>query len=138
MISVKKHGSYEVFSRGSEEPWAIWRDGRPYRQVWTWKEVDEILREDPAKSPQVAAKGAETPAYRVAYLVPNPRRGQQGQETMLRLWYAGGNVLQTMADALADLRTARRRGYTAWITDTTGRHVPVKGAMRPYPDPYSV
>jgi hypothetical protein len=48
MIAVKKQGSYEVFSRGVEEPWAIWRDGRPYRQVWTWAEVEAILRGDEA------------------------------------------------------------------------------------------
>lgn len=45
MILVKKQGPYEVFSRGVEEPWLIWRDGRAYRQVWTWKEVEEILHE---------------------------------------------------------------------------------------------
>lgn len=45
MILVKRQGPYEVFSRGVEEPWLIWRDGRAYRQVWTWREVDEILRE---------------------------------------------------------------------------------------------
>jgi len=45
MILVKKQGPFEVFSRGVEEPWTVWRDGQPYRQVWTWKEVDEILRE---------------------------------------------------------------------------------------------
>ncbi len=46
MISVKKQGPYEVFSRGVEEPWSIWRDGRPYRQVWTWEEVERILHGD--------------------------------------------------------------------------------------------
>lgn len=45
MISVKKQGRYEVFSRGAEEPWSIWRDGRPHRQVWTWVEVEEVLRD---------------------------------------------------------------------------------------------
>lgn len=44
MISVKKQGPYEVFSRGVEEPWSIWRDGKPYRQVWTWEEVEAVLR----------------------------------------------------------------------------------------------
>ena len=43
MISVKKQGPYEVFSRGVEEPWVIWRDGRFYQQVWTWAEVESIL-----------------------------------------------------------------------------------------------
>lgn len=51
MISVKKQGPYEVFSRGVEEPWAIWRDGHPFREVWTWEEVEKILRSDtPTKS----------------------------------------------------------------------------------------
>lgn len=49
MISVKKQGPYEVFSRGDEEPWAIWRDDRPYRQVWTWAEVEKILRGEASK-----------------------------------------------------------------------------------------
>jgi hypothetical protein len=46
MISVKRQGPYEVFSRGAEEPWSIWRDGRPYRQVWTWRQVEQVLRGD--------------------------------------------------------------------------------------------
>lgn len=49
MISVKKQGRYEVFSRGVEEPWSIWRDGKPHRQVWTWPEVDEVLRDEAPK-----------------------------------------------------------------------------------------
>jgi hypothetical protein len=43
MFLVKKQGAFEVFSRGVEEPWAIWRDGKLYKQVWTWAEVDKIL-----------------------------------------------------------------------------------------------
>lgn len=78
---------------------------------------------------QKTAGGA---AYRVAYLVPNPRRGAHGEETMLRLWFAG-DELRPMARAMADLRAARRRGYTAWITDEAGAHVPVQGATRPPP-----
>lgn len=46
MISVKKQGPFEVFSRGVEEPWAIWRDGRFFKQAWTWNEVESILRDD--------------------------------------------------------------------------------------------
>jgi len=46
VVLVKKQGPFEVFSRGVEEPWAIWRDGVPFRQVWTWDEVEVILRGD--------------------------------------------------------------------------------------------
>jgi hypothetical protein len=57
MIAVKKQGPYEVFSRGVEEPWAIWRDGQPYRQVWTWAEVERILHEDrPTALPRAIAR----------------------------------------------------------------------------------
>lgn len=80
-------------------------------------------------------EGAE---YRVAYLVPNPRRGEPDQETMLRLWYTGENTLVTMPEALAYLNAAKRRGYTAWVTDIGGQHVPVRGAARPYPGRYSI
>lgn len=75
--------------------------------------------------------------YRVAYLVPNPRRGQLGQGTMLVLLYAGRDVPRTMGEALRDLRAARRRGFTAWVIDSLGNHVPVPGAMRPYSGSYS-
>ena len=50
MISVKKQGPYEVFSRGVEEPWLIWRDGKLYRQVWTWEEVEKVLRDEAPKA----------------------------------------------------------------------------------------
>lgn len=43
MILVKKQGPFEVFSRGVEEPWQVLRDGAPFRQVWTWREVEAIL-----------------------------------------------------------------------------------------------
>jgi hypothetical protein len=43
MISVKKQGPFEVFSRGVEEPWVIWRDGSFFKQAWTWDEVEKIL-----------------------------------------------------------------------------------------------
>lgn len=142
MISVKKQGPYEVFSRGVEEPWAIWRDGRPYQEAWTWNEVDVILRDKrrhSASTHPAHATIAAPAAYRVAVLVPNPRRGEPGQETMLRQWLgnAGADALQTMRQAMATLRVAKRRGYTAWVVDAAGRHVPVKGAMRPYPGTYS-
>lgn len=94
------------------------------------------IRDSATDSPAAPAGPGPT-GYRVAYLVPNPRRQEEGQETMLRLWYAGEDVLQTMTQAMADLRKARSRGYTAWITDSTGRHVPVAGAARPYPGSYS-
>jgi hypothetical protein len=94
-------------------------------------EIDDALRR------RVSHSTMKPTGYQVAYLVPNPRRGEPGQETMLQLWYAGKDVVQTMAEAMADLRAAKRRGYTAWIVDTAGRHVPVKGAARPYPGPYS-
>jgi len=75
--------------------------------------------------------------FRVAYLVPNPRRGQPGQEAMLRLWWADEGAPRSMTEALAELRQARARGYTAWVADAAGAHVPVKGAVRPYPGSYS-
>lgn len=75
--------------------------------------------------------------YRVAYLVPNPRRGQPGEETMLRLWWADNGAPRSMVQAMADLRQARARGLTAWVADASGQHVPVVGASRP-PGPHSV
>lgn len=100
----------------------------------TRREIEDDVRRirDP-----VVGKGPGSSGYRVAYLVPNPRRAEPGQETMLRLWYAGEGVLQTMIEATADLRAAKRRGYTAWIADAAGQHVPVEGARRPYPGSYS-
>jgi hypothetical protein len=44
MVPVKKQGPFEVFSRGVEEPWAVYKDGVPFKQVWTWQEVEAILR----------------------------------------------------------------------------------------------
>jgi len=55
MISAKKQGPFEVFSRGVEEPWSIWRDGKPFQQVWTWVEVEKILSEKTA-APKKARK----------------------------------------------------------------------------------
>ena len=75
--------------------------------------------------------------YRVAYLVPNPHRGEPGQEAMLQLWYTGRDVLQALPEAIKNLHVAKRHGYTAWVTDSAGHHVPVKGAARPYPGSYS-
>ena len=43
MVSIKKQGRFEVFSQGVEEPWAIYKDGVPLKQVWTWQEVEKIL-----------------------------------------------------------------------------------------------
>jgi hypothetical protein len=104
--------------------------------VAKWKDAPPPPRS--TRSHAVMKETAEPAGYRVAYLVPNPHRREPGQEPMLQLWYAGENVLQTMAEALADLRAAKRRGYTAWIVDEAGRHVPVKGAARPHPRSYSV
>jgi hypothetical protein len=58
MISVKKQGPFEVFSRGVEEPWAIWRDGSFHKQAWTWAEVEAILRGE-TKSPNPVAKATD-------------------------------------------------------------------------------
>lgn len=80
--------------------------------------------------------GRSSASYRVAYLVPNPRRGQPGQETMLMLWWT--EQPEPLDDALANLSIAKRRGITAWVADAHGRHVPVRGATRPYPGRYSV
>jgi hypothetical protein len=60
MISVKKQGPYEVFSRGVEEPWAIYYNDDPYREVWTWDEVEKILREAPVPSKKRARYFSET------------------------------------------------------------------------------
>ena len=43
MVSVKKQGRFEVFSHGVEEPWAVYKDGAPFKQVWTWQEVETLL-----------------------------------------------------------------------------------------------
>lgn len=96
----------------------------------TPREIEEDVRRirasasGPTEAPQLTG-------YRVAYLVPNPRRGQPGEETMLRLWWTGEGVIRTMTEAMTYLSAAKRRGLTAWITDEAGHHVPVKGALRP-------
>lgn len=60
MASVKKQGRFEVFSRGVEDPWAVYRDGKPFKQVWTWEAVDRILgSEEAAPSKPVGLKAAE-------------------------------------------------------------------------------
>ena len=56
MISVKKQGHFEVFSRGVEEPWSIWRDGKFYKQAWTWTEVEAILRDETKHAPKRKAR----------------------------------------------------------------------------------
>ena len=85
---------------------------------------------------EILAALASPEEYRVAYLAPNPRRGEPGQETMLRLWYAGEAAPLTLTEAMAHLRRAKARGLTAWIADAAGRHVAVRGAARD-PRPYS-
>ena len=55
MVSVKKHGSFEVFSRGVEEPWAVYKDSTPFKQVWTWPEVEKILGSGEAAAPSTPA-----------------------------------------------------------------------------------
>ena len=51
---MKKQGRFEVFSRGVEEPWAIYRDGVPFKQVWTWQEVETILGGEESARPNPA------------------------------------------------------------------------------------
>ena len=51
MISVKKQGRFEVFSRGVEEPWTVYKDGVPLKQVWTWQEVETLLGGEEAAQP---------------------------------------------------------------------------------------
>lgn len=58
MIPVKKQGPFEVFSRGVEEPWSIWRDGVPLREVWTWNEVEAILGGETASPAKAVTKKA--------------------------------------------------------------------------------
>lgn len=97
------------------------------------KQLDREIKEALAQPSQ---NHENADGYRVAFLVPNPRRGEPGQETMLRLWY-GDTEPQPMPQAMANFEQAKRQGYTAWVTDSAGLHVPVRGAMRPYPGHYS-
>ena len=61
MVSVKKQGRFEVFSQGVEEPWTIYKDGVPLKQVWTWQEVETILggEESAQPSPARSLKASE-------------------------------------------------------------------------------
>jgi len=62
MVSAKKQGPFEVFSHGVEEPWSIWRDGRPFKQVWTWVEVEKILSGDDEPKKATPKKARKTKA----------------------------------------------------------------------------
>ena len=64
MISVKKQGPFEVFSRGVEEPWSIWRGGVPLREVWTWNEVEAILGGETKSPAKPVAKKKKQPQER--------------------------------------------------------------------------
>lgn len=53
MVSVKKQGRFEVFSQGVEEPWSVYKDSAPFKQVWTWPEVEKILGSGEAAAPSI-------------------------------------------------------------------------------------
>lgn len=113
MIPVKQQGPYEVFSHGVEEPWAIWRDGRPYRQVWTWNEVEKILRGEAQKPAKIthAAKDLSVPwadlnvlAQAASYgdvsvtdLAPSPRTVARVSKTLIKRTRAAQARLRSLA-----------------------------------------
>ena len=93
MISVKKQGPFEVFSRGVEEPWAIWRDGRFFKQAWTWAEVEAILPDEAQKQTCTGCGG------RGAVPVPTEEPGRFGRATHLSCALCGGEGTTTKRPA---------------------------------------
>lgn len=91
MISVKKQGPYEVFSRGVEEPWSIWRDGQPYRQVWSWEEVEKIL----GTAKKVRAHATKKPTSERTY--PMAPRDEWYSDANYE--YTGGKLVMMTPDA---------------------------------------
>ena len=80
MISVKKQGPFEVFSRGVEEPWSIWRDGKPFKQVWTWPEVAAIVGEGPPTTKHATKKVRESKqAVRFTRIASGAYRSEDGR-----------------------------------------------------------
>ena len=98
MVSVKKQGHFEVFSRGVEEPWAVYKDGVPFKQVWTWQEIETIL-------------GEETSA------LPNPVGSLKARDIRAALKARGYQVN-------ASSRSGVRGGWEAWAVH---RDLPVLG-----------
>lgn len=87
MVSVKKQGRFEVFSRGVEEPWSVYRDGVPFKQVWTWQEVETILGEE-APAQQNPARGLKASAIRAALKARGYRVRASGRAGVRGPWEA--------------------------------------------------
>ena len=121
MISVKKQGRFEVFSRGVEEPWAIYLDGAPFAQAWAWPEVEAILA-DESSIRQPAASGEKlTPAQRralerLAVVGPVRRVGHEFRDS------GGKRVTGLHAPTVRDLASA------GLVEQTSEKHVyPARG-----------
>lgn len=87
MSSVKKQGRFEVFSRGVEEPWAIYKDGAPFKQVWTWKEVETILGGEASAQPNLA-RGLKAGEIRAALKARGYRVRASGRAGVRGPWEA--------------------------------------------------
>lgn len=42
-VTTPRGDVYEVVTRGSEEPWTIRKNGKFFKHLWTWREVDHFL-----------------------------------------------------------------------------------------------
>ena len=109
MISVKKQGPFEVFSRGVEEPWSIWRDGKPFKQVWTWPEVDAILR-DESPTPPTPPPETKKPAAKKA---PRKSKTQLAREREEALEKRPTRLMQSNAALAAHGMRVRNTKNTA-------------------------
>ena len=78
MVSVKKQGRFEVFSQGVEEPWSVYKDSAPFKQVWTWPEVEKIMGRGEAAAPSTPSEIRATLKARGYQVKASGRAGVRG------------------------------------------------------------
>ena len=88
MVSVKKQGRFEVFSRGVEEPWTVFRDGAPFKQVWTWQEVEKILGNGETAAPSNPMPGLKASEIRAALKARGYQVRASGRASVRGPWEA--------------------------------------------------
>jgi len=123
MISVKTQGPFEVFSRGVEEPWAVWRDGVPLREVWTWEEVEAILRSGAKRPAKTVAKKATKGGRRHHATVQSasPSTGRWIHRSVARSHDVPEDIVRRI---YAAVQTAKRQGlHGGYMADLIERSV---------------
>lgn len=82
-----------------------------------------------AAAKAVAARVVSEGRYKVAYLGSTLGSGASARGAG-NTWRSYLNGDFPLVEAIRQMDRVKRRGMTAWVEDTSGNHVPVRGAMR--------